>query len=72
MILNVFRYTEQCSRSAFNIAFVTSVEVTVFPANQDLFAREHGGDFCELETDPEDDLLERIAAYEGDDGERSS
>jgi hypothetical protein len=63
MLLNIFRFSDHASRSAMHIELVCSVGVTNIPPNQDLFARQYGGDFCELETDPEDDLLVHLKAY---------
>jgi hypothetical protein len=56
MILNVFSLDGQGPR-------VASVAVADLPADQDMFARQHGGDFCEPDVEPAGDLLERIRTY---------
>jgi hypothetical protein len=42
---------------------VASVAVADLPADQDMFARQHGGDFCEPDVEPAGTLLERIQTY---------
>jgi hypothetical protein len=56
MMLNIFRFDGQCAPLA-------SVAVAGLPADQDLFARQHGGDFCEPDVEPAGDLLERLQTY---------
>lgn len=56
MMLNIFRFDGQS-------APLTSVPVANLPADQDLFARQHGGDFCEPDVESAVDLLERLQAH---------
>jgi hypothetical protein len=57
MMLNIFRFDGPLPRR------VASVTVPDLPVNQDLFARQHGGDFCEPDVESAVELLERLQTY---------
>lgn len=58
MRATIYQYTGYVTRSILRASEVASVEIDKLPDDEEQFAREHGGDFIEIDnSDSEDERI---------------
>lgn len=62
MRVNIYKYTIQCG-NCVNARLLKTLDIKSFPNNQVEFARQHGGDFIEIE-EHDDDILYWAGSHE--------